>query len=268
MSRLIHVAEDKLVPAVLKALAAGGADEASAASTTRALMHASRIGVDSHGVRLAPHYVAELQGGRVKGSPSRTIRRTASATAVVDAADGLGHGAAYQAMDLACDLAEEMGVGVVGVIRSSHFGAAGAYALAAAERGMIGLASTNTDAGVALFGGAAPFHGTNPLAAAAPVAGQDPWLFDMATSSIPFNRVMLYRVLGRPLPPDVAADANGAPTIDADLTRMLLPLGGAAFGFKGAGLAGLATILSAVLVGTTLDTDFIPMIGAEDMQPI
>jgi LDH2 family malate/lactate/ureidoglycolate dehydrogenase len=47
---------------------------------------------------------------------------------------------------------------------------------------------------------------------------------------------------------------------------MLIPLGGMDYGFKGAALAGLATLLTAVLQGTTLDTEFIPMIGATDMS--
>ena len=116
-----------------------------------------------------------------------------------------------------------------------------------------------------LFGGRVPFHGTNPLAFAVPSGGARPWLLDMATSSIPFNRVLLYRVLGNGLPPGVAADAEGAPTRDPEAVRMLLPLGGEGFGFKGAALAGVATILSAVLQGATLDHAMIPMVGGEDM---
>ena len=115
-----------------------------------------------------------------------------------------------------------------------------------------------------LFGGRAPFHGTNPLAFAAPSGGARPWLIDMATSSISFNRVLLYRVLGNGLPPAVAADAEGAPTRDPNEVRMLLPLGGADFGFKGAALAGVATVLSAVLQGATLDHAMIPMVGGAD----
>ena len=46
---------------------------------------------------------------------------------------------------------------------------------------------------------------------------------------------------------------------------MLLPFGGADFGFKGAALAGLATILSAVLQGAVLDHEMIRMTGDGDM---
>jgi LDH2 family malate/lactate/ureidoglycolate dehydrogenase len=129
---------------------------------------------------------------------------------------------------------------------------------------MIGFATTNADSAVTLHGGAVAFHGTNPLAFAAPSGGARPWLLDMATSSIPFNRVFLYRVLGIELPEGVAADTCGNPTRDAGETAMLLPLGGE-FGFKGAALAGLATIFAAALQGATLDHAMIPMTRGEDM---
>jgi LDH2 family malate/lactate/ureidoglycolate dehydrogenase len=222
-------------------------------------MHASRIGVDSHGVRLVVHYARVIGGGRVNPRPNIAIRRTAAATAVVDGDDGLGHRTGYAAMEAAISIAREAGIGAVGAVRSSHYGAAGAYALAAAEAGMIGFATTNTDSCVTLFEGAQPFHGTNPLAFAAPSGAAKPWLLDMATSSIPLNRVFLYRTLGLELPPGVAANEAGETTRDPHATTMLLPLGGADFGFKGAALAGLATILSGVLQGATLDQDFIAM---------
>jgi len=247
-------------------LLAAGACAASTAAAVRALLHASRIGVDSHGARLVSHYDEVLRKGRVNGKPQLAVRRTAAATAVVDGDNGLGHLAGYRAMDEAIALAREVGIGAVGVVRSSHYGAAGAYALAAAEAGMVGFATTNTDAVVTLFGSSAPFHGTNPLAFAAPSGGERPWLLDMATSSIPLNRVFLYRALGRGLPEGVAADAGGEPTNDAHAATMLLPLGGTDFGFKGAGLAGVATVLSAVLTGMTLDHAMIPMVATDDKQ--
>jgi LDH2 family malate/lactate/ureidoglycolate dehydrogenase len=246
------------------ALHEAGADEPSAHAATRALMHASRIGVDSHGVRLVAHYARALREGRINGAPQIAVRRTGPATALLDANDGLGHLAAYRAMEEACALARESGVGAVGVCRSSHYGAAGAYALAAAEMGFIGFGTTNADSIVALHEGTVPFHGTNPIAMAAPVPGDRPWLLDMATSSIPMNRVHLYAALGRTLPDHVAADQAGQPTTDAALAQMLIPLGGADYGFKGAGLAGLVTILSAVLTGAAPDPAMLPMTGNTD----
>lgn len=262
----LRVAAGALEKAVDAALAAAGCTAPSRADATRAMMHASRLGVDSHGVRLTEHYCNMLVGGRLNRDPQVSIERTGTASAILDGDDGLGHHSAYRAMAEAVAMAREAGIGAVGIRRSSHLGAAGAYALAAAEAGCIGFATTNTDSMVALHEGAARFHGTNPLAFAAPVPGRRPWLLDMATSSIPMNRVLLHRSLGAGLPEGVAADAAGNPTTDPQAVEMLIPLGGTDFGYKGAGLAGVATLLSAVLTGTTLDPDFIPMYGGEDIS--
>jgi LDH2 family malate/lactate/ureidoglycolate dehydrogenase len=226
-------------------------------------MHASLLGVDSHGVRLIPHYCRVLGTGRVNGRPALTITQTAPATAMIDADNGLGALASYRAIDLACEIAAESGIAAVGVVRSSHYGAAGAYALAGAERGYFTFSTTNADELVAVHDGAKAFHGTNPLAFGAPMPEGRPWLLDMATSAIPLNRVYLYQALNKVLPDNVAADVNGLPVTDPHAVEMLLPLG-AAFGFKGAGLAGVATILSAAFTGGAVDNEMLSMSRGAD----
>ena len=243
-----------------------GADGASAEAATDAMIHGSAHGVDSHGVRLLGHYAAAIRGGRVNGRPSMRLDRTRPASALLHADDAHGARAAYAAMDHACDKAAEAGIGAVGIRDTSHFGAAGAYAVAAAARGMLGMATCNSDAIVRLHDGAERFHGTNPLAVAIPSGDDDPWMLDMATSAIPWNRVELYRSQGVPVPEGTASDAEGHATTDAEAAHMLAPLGGA-FGFKGAGLAGVAEILSAVLTGMALSPDVAPMGGPDLSTP-
>src|SRR5690606_18635236 len=236
MSRL---PEALLRDRVAARLAGAGASEPSRVAAVRAMLHASLVGVDSHGVRLVAHYCKMLDGGRLNGNPQLHIEKRGAAAAMVHGDDGLGHYAAYRAVEVGMDLAREAGIGAVGVSHSSHLGAAGAYALAGAEKGFVTFATTNTDSVVALFDGAQKFHGTNPLAFAAPVPGQMPWLLDMATSSIPLNRVMLHRSLDKGLPEGVAASSDGVPTTNPHDAEMLLPLGGIDYGYKGAALAGV-----------------------------
>jgi len=247
-------------------LAEAGASPGSRAAAIRAMLHASLVGVDSHGVRLTAHYCRMLEGGRLNRNPQLKIDRRGAGSAMVDGDDGLGHYAAYQAVETGIALAREAGIAAVGVKNSSHLGAAGAYALAGAEQGFVTFATTNTDSMVALHEGARKFHGTNPLAFAAPVPEGRPWLLDMATSSIPLNRVLLHRSLDTELPDGVAAKPDGTPTTDPHAADMLLPLGGVDYGYKGAALAGVATLFSALLTGTTLDPDFIPMYGTDDIS--
>lgn len=261
-----RAAPESLASFCRQVLAAAGADTATAAATTRAMMHGSLLGIDSHGVRLTGHYVKAIEGGRVNGRPSLAVAQTAPAAAILDGDNGHGALVTFAAMDKACELARTNGIGAVTIRRSSHFGAAGAYALAAAEAGLIGLTVCNSDSFMRLHGGAERFHGTNPIAAAVPLAGGRPWLLDMATSAIPYNRVLLYRSLGLPLPEGVASDGDGIDVSDPHGVEMLAPLGGA-FGHKGAGLAGLVEILSAVLTGMKLSFDIAPMGGPDFTAP-
>lgn len=237
-----------------RALLAAGADAISAIGCSRALLHASLLGVDSHGIRLLPFYVDCLRSGLVKGAPDIAVTRLRAAAAKVDADGGLGHAPTYRAVAVACDSASDAGIGLAAVLHSTHFGAAGAYALAGAEAGFHCLVVCNSGAFVAPFDGAKPLHGTNPIAYAAPAApGTDPFLLDMATSAIPWNRLLLSRTLKQDLPPDVAVDARGDYTTDPEAGQMLAPLGGPRYGYKGAGLAGMITIMSAALTGMRLD---------------
>jgi len=131
---------------------------------------------------------------------------------------------------------------------------------------MIALAFCNSDSFVRLHGGAERFHGTNPISMAVPTGELDPWLFDMATSSVPFNRVELFRSLDLNLPQDVASDKIGNSTQDPHVAEMLDPLG-ARFGFKGAGLGGISEIFSAVLTGMKLSPELLPMSGPDMTTP-
>ncbi len=236
-------------------LTAAGANRDSAEACTWAVLHASLHGVDSHGVRLLPFYADCLRTGIAKGHPAVTVDYRRRAVALVDADGGLGHLAMYRAMDEACALARECGIGMAAVVNSTHFGAAGAYTLAAAQAGFIGMVTCNSGAFVVPHGGSVPLHGTNPISLAAPNPGGEPFLLDMATSAIPWNKVLRYRTEGLELPEGIAVDARGEFVTDAEQAVALAPVGGADFGFKGAGLAGMAEVLGGVLTGMRLSRE-------------
>ena len=66
---VIRIAEGPLSDFTRTLLGRAGYDALSADAATRAVMHGSLLGVDSHGVRLVPHYVRVVEGGRVNGRP-------------------------------------------------------------------------------------------------------------------------------------------------------------------------------------------------------
>lgn len=226
-----------------------GTDRPSAEAVARACVDASARGFDTHGVRLVPHYLRGVAGGRVNPQPRLHVTRPAAAIALVDADDGLGHFASYRAVDEGIAIARETGVAAIAVGRSSHHGATGCYTIEAARRGYAALGMTHADAIVVPHDGVRPFFGTNPVSFAMPVPGEEPLLLDMATSSIPLNRVLLRRATGAPLPPEVAVDASGAMTTDPHRATAVLPLGGLTYGYKGAGLACMVDLLCSAFTG-------------------
>lgn len=230
-------------------LEAGGASAPSAEAVARAVVDASSRGVDTHGVRLVPWYMLMLEGGRINKTPNVTFTQKASAVGHIDSDNGFGHLASFRAIEEGIALARTSGVAAVTVGRSTHHGASGVYALAAARAGFAAISMTHADPAVVPFGGTKSFYGTNPISFAVPAPGEDPMLLDMATSAIPYNRVHLRRATGAPLPPEVAMTKDGTMTVDPFEADALVPVGGAGFGYKGAGLAAMVDILCSAFTG-------------------
>ncbi|MCX5496613.1 Ldh family oxidoreductase [Kaistia dalseonensis] len=248
-------------------LRAAGTETGHARSVASALTEASLRGVDSHGVRLAVHYAKVVRTGRINPNPQLKVDRTGPGTAILDADNGFGHHASFAAIDEGVALAAETGIAAVSVINSSHFGAAGCYSLRAAASGYVGFAFANSDSFVLAHDSVEPFHGTNPISFAAPVAGERPFLLDMATSTVPWNRVQDMMAKGLTLPNDVAVDSSGAITRQPAEAAALLPIGGLHFGFKGAALASMLEILSAVMTGSPHCTELLGMVGPDWSTP-
>ena len=80
------------------ALRDAGASESSSGHVVNSVVDASLRGVDSHGIRLLPHYVRVLRSGRVNGAPRFTWSDAGHAVARMDADHGFGHHAGADAM--------------------------------------------------------------------------------------------------------------------------------------------------------------------------
>ena len=213
------------------------------------LVQTSLWGIDSHGIARLPHYLERISRGSIKARPEVVVKETGASTAQVNGGHGQGILVGHRANAVAIELARKTGVGAVGVSDSSHCGAMAMYTRPAARAGLVALAFTHSDSMAAPHGGTRAFFGTNPISIAFPRAGHEPACLDMATTSIPFNRVINARREGHPLPPGVAYDAEGRVTTDADAARALIPLGSAEFGHKGYGLALMIDLLCGPLNG-------------------
>ena len=248
---------DRLRTQIQHILAAWAMPPGRAAITADVLLYADLHGIDSHGVSMIPVYDAYRGRGEVRmDAPEPAVTECGPAAALMDAQATLGHAPAAQAMGIAIEKARRIGIGVVAVRNSAHFGAAGYYARLAAAEGMIGIACTTSPSlrTTPTFG-AAPMLGTNPYAFAAPGAEGIAFALDMATTTVAFGKIRNARNEGQRLPPGWGTDARGQPSDDPNEViehGFLTPLGGTPQGssYKGYGLAMMVDILAGGLSGT------------------
>lgn len=257
------VAAESIHAQLLAILTAWGMPEDLAETTAGIMVETDLLGVDSHGISMMMTYEEGVKAGRIRLDARPRVVRDTGPTALVDAGNGLGHPVAVFGMNLAVDKALAHGVGVVGVVNSHHFGAAGAYARIASARGVIGMVTSSTR-GVTMVPtrGAMPVLGTNPLAFAAPAKRNRPFVLDMATTTVAAGKVKVHHLNDAPLPAGWVVDERGTPITDPHEANAFVfqkkeggitPVGGAedTGGAKGYGLAMLVHILGGALVGSS-----------------
>ncbi|MCX8279334.1 Ldh family oxidoreductase [Phyllobacterium sp. 0TCS1.6C] len=239
----ISEAEDMVVAILTRNKVAAG----NARSTARALVAAEAAGQSGHGLRRVPAYAAQALAGKVDGFAIPVATKTAEAVLRIDA----GFGFAYPALDMAvaelAPLAGRNGIALAAIHRSHHAGVMALTVERFAEQGLVALMVANAPAAMAPWGGRTAMFGTNPIAFAAPLAGADPVVIDLALSKAARGKIVAAKQKGVGIPPDWALDKDGHPTTDAAmaLEGTMLPLGEA----KGAALALMVEILAAGITG-------------------
>lgn len=253
---MIRVPADALRRQTAAILAAWGMPESQAEETASIMVAADLRGIDSHGVAMFDLYAEHRAMGKIVWAPEIKIVRQNPATALIDGGGGLGHCPSALAMRLAVEKAKTVGIGAVAVRNSNHYGAAGVYALMAADAGLIGVSTTSVwNTAIVPTFGTDPMFGTNPIAFAAPAGKNPPFVLDMATSTVAIGKVKLAKLLGQDIPEGWVVDANGRPVTDAVAAvsgvRRFTPLGSSRQmgGHKGYGLAAMVEILSTMLPG-------------------
>jgi len=237
-------------------LTAVGLPRADAAVCARLMGEADLTGADAHGVFRLPQYVRRLKAGGFNPKPNITVKRSAPATALVDGDNAMGHLVMASATETAIALARETGVSWVGVRRSNHAGPAGLYAEMPAEQGMVGIYAAVANANhMAVWGGADPLLGTNPLAIGVP-SGVGPMVLDMATTVVSYGTVKNHALQGKPMEKGwMVNTATGEDIVDARRAAegLLLPIGG----YKGSGLAVMLGLIAGPLNRAVFGADVI-----------
>jgi (2R)-3-sulfolactate dehydrogenase (NADP+) len=261
----MKMAFEQLVELASSGLCAGGIDRKSAMETAQFLALAEADGLASHGLARVAQYAGHAKNGRIALHVKPQVKRFKTAAALVDACDGLAFPALRRATDLSVALASKNGIGLIAVTNSHHFGVAGHYTEAAARAGYISLLFGNTPAAMPMAGGSKAIFGTNPLAAAFPVANADPLVIDMSLSAVARGKLLVAAKKGESIPEGWALTIDGKPTTNPNegLKGLMVPMGGD----KGALLALIVELLVVGLSGSRFSYEADSFFDAKGNRP-
>jgi len=260
---MIKIDYNKLVKFTYKIFKKVKLNEFSAKAVSSGICEASLRGVDSHGIKLFPHYVESSISGRKNPNPKFKFYKKFESAYLLDANNGFGLAAGVKAIEKGMKVAQKKGICMIGVKNSSHPGALASIALNAARKGFIAFAFTHADSLQLTYGGEKAFFGTNPICFVAPRYKQEPFCLDMATTKISWNKLLNYKRLNRKLPNDTAADKNGKITNNPNTAKSLLSIGE----YKGYGLAAMIEIMCSVFLGMNFGKDIPTMYKSSMSKP-
>ena len=216
---------------------------------------AQRDGSHSHGVFRIPGYLSSLACGWVDGKARPIVEDVAAGFVRVDAGNGFAQPALAVARKLLVEKARNAGIAVLAIRNSHHFAALWPDVEPFANEGLVALSVVNSMTCVVPHGALRPLFGTNPIAFAAPRAGGEPIVFDLATSAIAHGDVQIAARSGTLLPEGMGVDSQGLPTQDPNAILAggaLLPFGG----HKGSALSMMVELLAAALTGGNFSFEF------------
>lgn len=256
---VVTVEFEALEALICTILEGAGASVEDAAVVAWALSSADARGQHSHGLLRLPVIVGRVAGGFIDPEARPVLTEIGPSVVAMDAAHGFGHAMARRAADVAADRAAATGAGIVLVRNNNHIGMLALYLERLAERGMVSLIMTTTEAFVRPHGGREPLIGTNPIGIGFP--SSPPFVLDMSTSATAIGKIVDAQQRGAEIPGEWAVDTSGRPTVDPDaaLAGAINPFGG----IKGYGLGVAVALLAGALTGTamgpevagTLDTE-------------
>lgn len=257
---------EKLVNLVTAIFVAHNTAPDTALTVAKSLVQAEIDGQGGHGLSRVEAYAKQAASGKVNGHARPVLSEVAQAAARVDAGHGFAFPALHMATDWLIERTSSTGIATVGIYRSHHFGAAGHVVERLANAGLVGLVCGNAPKAIAIWGGAGPFFGTNPLAFAAPRLGNgSPLVIDMSLSKTARGKIMQAARKGEAIPEGLAVDEEGRPTTDAEaaLKGAMLPMGDA----KGSALVLMVEILATALVGANFSHEASSFFDADGEPP-
>lgn len=249
MARTVVIDAPALKNFMVDLMVAAGVTKETAECAAEVHLDADLKGTGVQGFDYLPYTLKSLERGLIDGQAKPEIVSRRAASALIDGHGGLGQAAAILAADLAAELADGAGSATVAIRNSTDIFMIGHYAERIARHGKVGIVVTSGPPLVHPHGGIEKLLSTNPIAFGFPRKGEDPFVFDMATSAIASSRVRQAAYEKAEVPEGSGRGADGLPTTDASAIRnggAISPLAG----HKGFGLALSIGLLCGPLTGS------------------
>jgi ureidoglycolate dehydrogenase (NAD+) len=249
-----RVAEGALKAFTVSVLGRVGIALPDASRAADVIVEADLRGVETHGINALASRYAELECGAIAATavPSE-IGRFGSIIAF-DGHNGYGPVLIPRILPIAAETARAQGIGLMTLRNTSHWGCPAYYSRWLAGQGLIGIAISNTNPAMPLWGSAAKSVGNNPLTIAAPRRQGEPLVLDISMQQISWGGIAQAAADGRRLPGHWGYDTSGQPTDDpAEIAASgrVRPMGD----HKGSGLAFMFEILTGILAAGAICFD-------------
>ena len=182
----MRVTYEELIKKFQRILESRGFEPGHARTAAEIFAGNSLDGVYSHGTNRFPKMIRYLDEG---GIDPKAIAECETASGPMERWNGhlgLGPLNARIAMNRACELAREYGVGIVAIGNNNHWMRGGSYGIQAAEQGMIGICWSNTMPNMPAWGGKNRKIGNNPLIFAIPRSNGEHVVLHCAVSHFSF----------------------------------------------------------------------------------
>lgn len=202
-------------------------------------------GIYTHGVNRFPRFIKYINEGFVKVDAEPSLISKFGGIEQWNGNLGPGPLNAIHATETATKLAQQHGIGCVGLAKTNHWMRGGTYGWQAAKAGYVFIGWTNTIANMPAWGATDAKLGNNPLVMALPYKNEA-IVLDMAMSQFSFGAMELSAMKNEKLSVPGGYDKAGNLTDDPNLilaSNRSMPVGY----WKGAGLSLLLDILAAVL---------------------
>lgn len=172
-----------------------GLSESHSLGIAELLVDTEVRGVKSHGIAQFERYLSSYRRARLNRHPEIEVVRKGEVTASISGDGGLGLTVGREAMELAIEMAQKFGVGVVTSTSHGHLGSTGNFVRMALRRSFLGLCLSGRSAAAQY----APersiltsTQGTPPFTMGVPSRpGSAPIMLDMACY-VPWNPLMFH----------------------------------------------------------------------------